>query len=740
MPTKGTAFQEGKPGKRTIIRLKPVSYSISLVYLGADHVKREDTAGSYRCQFVLDDGVKTVAALAVIPNIAPTISDDKAATPFKDGGDNTQPADTTAYRLVVQDYHTPKSGPDYQETGKDAYYVARNWLGDIRPAAPFRLVIRRFAGDKQVPVRDTMKVRIELKDPPEEFNDPNLKPTKFLQEFFKKFNQKTAHETKGDDNHTDWGTGDDRREHPGQPGGKAKKSLRKIKTAKAGLLGKNVVEFADLLDPVEDGVAAAHDDPKKVQEQAADGSRIDIFVADFAFCPWPAWGDNYRCLITLLRGNQDIRDTEEHGSKVKVYDNEDREIGDKRGYLTGKITLWRKLPITLVVLVNEVTGDKIDWNIVRGKYRGIFTEIELPGDEGCYTVSKSEWAGVFKQTFPPSSLKKKWQWLTLTDAEYRKYFYPPFLYAQEDDVHTHPITRDLIRLACQKKGLTPPFAPTGGGTGDVDQDKPNGLFVVVMKRLKPDHGDLGEFVHDRHLNTMYHGDDPDMTSVKFCRTVAHEIGHALHLAHAWTKVGGECWYAAAEPDLADEAKRTTFFLVDPNSDQLWHHQLAYHDPNDAMECLMGYTGRDNAEFCGVCSLILRMYPIDKLKAPGNAGYQNEAVEFFKTGSILEVVGTLGPSGYGVVPLADPHPLAIGASVEVIALGPVQDYTRRWKNDAAKARVLLTKVAGAVWSQNPAGRVELTPGVACRIKGKAAGDVTVTLKVNTTELKCKFRVA
>jgi hypothetical protein len=369
----------------------------------------------------------------------------------------------------------------------------------------------------------------------------------------------------------------------------------------------------------------------------------------------------------------------------------------------------------MIVLVNKLAQDAVDWSIVNAKYRKVFTEIKPPPTSGYYSLTEKEWLKILKNHFDPAGTKYvKTRWLAILN-QYDKHFYPPFLRDKVDDAHTHPLSRAIIAHACAKS-VPVITSPVNGG--DDDQNSQNGIFVCMMRQLVPHHGDLGEFVYDRQLNVMVHS---DVTPLQQCRTIAHEIGHAVTLHHATTK-------------------SAPLQLNGANIKLLYHnegeHQIRYHDPNHTLECLMGYTGVDDAHFCGLCSLIVSFYPIHKMVDA--VAYGDTAMNFYAGGGVFELDSDAGDVATDI-PV--PCNLKVGDELYLIALGPNERYNPRWSQatNIVDGRVLLTNVPGSTWTTDNVNVTAVAGDRSCTVTGVTVGASVVKYKINNVEFTCNVTV-
>ena len=129
--------------------------------------------------------------------------------------------------------------------------------------------------------------------------------------------------------------------------------------------------------------------------------KFKVGVVDFAFCPYPAGGDNYRFLITLEDGSgTDVRNTKENGRAVELRGMRDDLIPKPLAYTTGRFIIWKRMFIKLVVLVNDAPKSAINWAFIQGIYRKSFVDIVPPSDPGGYfTLIAARWIDELKAVF-----------------------------------------------------------------------------------------------------------------------------------------------------------------------------------------------------------------------------------------------------------------------------------------------------------------------------------------------------
>ena len=418
--------QDGTQEKRTVLQLQPVKYKLSLVYLGHERIKRDeptkklkktDSPPPYRCRLELRKGQGPADALLdtvqVIPNqVRHGTNDDasvKAAKPADDGGDWSNPPADEVYKIRILDNHGTRTAENLDLLGNDGdknsnikYFNDRGWIPDVYPALPFRVVLRKFVGDEQVDYDAKLKVVVEVKNPVEEFAQNDGRRRTYLEDFFNKYNRTDANPDPGDDNALSWFQGQ-RKPSASHPGVKAKEVLRKVKYKNKPDVDVHTADNKDIIDFKKDtSSASAHEKYKAIfdfdeaKESPADGGK-KVGVADMVFAPWPAGGDKFRMLFTLVDGKKDVRQTKENGLDVTVVDDDDKQIDKPLAYVTGRFIIWRKTEFKLCVLANGTVEGDINWADVTAMYRKMFLEVVKP--ETFVTLTKDAWTRTLKSLY-----------------------------------------------------------------------------------------------------------------------------------------------------------------------------------------------------------------------------------------------------------------------------------------------------------------------------------------------------
>ena len=686
--------QDGTAEKRTVLGLEPVKYKITLVYLKHDRIKRDPVPASgtalpvvdnpppYRCQYELRRGAgppgTLLSTVQEIPNQVRHGTDDaasvKAATPSGDGGDWTNPASDTVYKVMVLDNHGTRTAENLTLLGNDGddesnikYYKDRGWLPDVMPAVPFRVVVRKYIGDKQADLDKTLKVVVEIKNPVEEFAQNDGRRKDFLQDFFDKYNRTDTVPDPGDDNALNWFKGV-RTPSAGHPGVQAKEVLRKVKYKDKPVVDVNtadtdVVEFDKDLSG-----ATAHQTYKAIfelteVEEDVSGEKKKVGVADTAFTPWPASGDKYRFLFTLVEGAKDIRDTQDNGAAVTLVDDQDKPIAKPRTYVTGRFVMWRKTQFKLCILANNTLEAHIRWNSVRAMYRKMFLEVVKPAS--FVTLTREAWTRILKSQY--SGVANINSAANYTATVYDTTLFPDVVNGSAGFDAFNAVesfAREAIKRACSDAGIPDPSA----GDARTDQRDGNGMFMFLCK--DPRVGSvLGAYIGDR-IFWMQRPSGGNGTAMA-TSTCAHEFGHVKSLRHAHTRVEVVWLMGGGMP--------TQTMLVNPN----FNNQPLDHDSKDAYACLMSYTRPIDAEPCGFCALSMRFY--DRVEIQKQNRYRDEIIE--RSGPVTMVQYTLSGVNHLLTPITGPIALdsSVNQSVDILAVGPEVDYITRG-GTAMKGRV------------------------------------------------------
>ncbi len=767
----GTAKQTGPSAATTVVRLQPVSYRLTLIYLGHDRIARAATGGGgavdrpppYRCRYevsgdLIDPWSGQPSPMGQLARILNVVAPDethqdtvKAATPVSQGGTNARPIFDTLHRITILDNHATRTAenlnllgsPGGDNTSNVAYYRARGWMPDIWPAVPFRIIVRKYIGDRQVNIDQPIKPVLEIKDPPEELTQNDGARRRFLNDFFTKYNRNTGSVTTGDDNAPTAFKG--ARTHPGDsPGFKASDVIRVMPYKNEPVVDRSDtpipadrVQFDELTNPSEHQTVKVRFDLTEVDERVGT-TDVKVGVADFAFMPFPVAGDNYRFLLTLLNGDQDIRDTRENGANVIFKDDRSRVIPKPRAYVTGKFTIWKKIEFRLCVLCNGLTRNDLTWSQVTESYRRMFIEVVEPAT--FYSLTRDQWRDITRNSVFNGAPGVN-QAIRYEQSVFDRTLFHENFGLDIPDSRVERFARAAIRLACSQ---TP--APGGGtlpdpsaGAARDQQSDGNGLYMFLCRDAR---SFLGAYVGDRIFwmakRQFQPTDALDIEDVTF--TAAHEFGHVKSLRHSHT--------ATRAVNFTDAGGNAYVLQVShPNNGNVFPID---HDGRDAFECIMSYsatsmTNNDStmAGPCGLCALSMRFY--DRVEIQKAANYRNEIQRTYGPASFVLHTGTGAALALAEQAAGATITLRLGnaaqRSAELLVLGAEQSISRLGGTPLRCRPNIILLGGTTIASQftrtadpsTPNARVDLafrgsgTPLLRVRVTATARGLVTLTFR-------------
>jgi hypothetical protein len=731
--------------KRQVSKLKPVVYRISLVYLGDSRIKpRMDQApvgnalepNPYRCRYNLlrhvgaDGGELAVAPLTPIPNTvrtgATSTDDDRAAKFLGAGGTSVNPPADTPYKIMILDNHGTRTAENLTLLGNNGdtnsnpeYYRDRGWLGSVIPAVPFRVVVRKFVGTKQFDLPAGMKVVVQVKDPKEEFEQNDGRRRNLLEEFFTQYNRNTTNPSEGDDNLLRRYALDQvrARDPHNVEGNDATKVLRSLTYAAEPVVDTSSVnplpqqEFSATATATASTCATRAAEfnlelkkelPAGVSQKPEDaGKKVDTGVADFVLAPWPGGGDNYRLVIGLFKGAEDIRDTKDEGRAIVVEDDEQQRIAKPRQYTTPRMILWRKTEFNICVLANNLTQDSILWDRIIAMYRKMFIEVTRP--KNFVQMTRQAWRDMLRAnvaqtatTTPIFNDDAHWD-----DAAFDDGFFPLALRTVAE-VTANPFalieqcSRTAIGNACV--ALNVPSLVTGDP--QTDQRDGNGCGMLMIKNGNPI-GPLGAYFGDRCF--WFQAPAGVANPVDWATsTCSHEFAHLKSIRHSFTSSRrvqeGPIGVVSPEVELGDPTSNV--YELD-------------HDGRDANACLQSYLRPLTAEPCGVCALNLRFYDRKKMQEAGQfkGGIDRRLgpatfFEIYSDGGVAKITAVGGAVT-----------LAVGRTMGICALGPQINYTVRegtnhvGRHNLSYYRDPVTNNFWSKWGFSNNGKITVAPNAA-----------------------------
>ncbi|HHO76974.1 MAG TPA: hypothetical protein ENN05_11205 [Deltaproteobacteria bacterium] len=776
MAEKGTKKQEGKTEERTVLVLTPVKYSISLHYLGEKYVKRDEQ--KYRCRYLFK--TEAGASLETLPQcienlvtgIAPDQDSEDAATPQ---GGLKNPGTDKAYRLLVTDNHSLASvdarllgnrgSPNGDTVSKPAYYKRSNrkWMKDVQPAAPFRVIIRKFHGfdgkEEQVDLDDTLKVVIEVKDPVEETSvyavSDNNTVENCLNDFFKKYNRTDEDPTQGDDNCLDFFKGH-----------------RKPSNSKPGVQASKVIKAAPYIKPPTLDTAKDEDlEFKKISskgnyktmwvkldiknEKLSDGGKdIKVGISDFVFSPLPIGGDNYRFLIWLVNNSgKDVRDTKINKAEVFLLDDKNADIPKPRAYCTGRIVIWRKIDIRLLLTANTLPAADINWGTVKSYYEHTFTEISDPIEtiELPLTGWRQSIIDVFNagaatgdyanmNNFRPAGTNPG-------DPTYNDIYsvgmFPAFMLPRPGNATTdlRNLCDDILNKAVA--ALDPVQNPALTAEDRNITRTGEGIYMFYARCNAG--GLLGVWLGNGKLMVGKHtGAYAGETN----ETTAHEMAHGFFLRHSNTTTQRR-WNAAANSwvpfivryETTTGVSNTVINLIDPK----WNCFPQDHDQNYSFKCTMSYL--QEQQFCAICALTLRF--LDKVEIQKNSRFGDRIMEgFFEDPTDPNNEAKIVYLEYNVanpnnLNLKEDIPnLAKNTEMYLMAVGPEEAYVAAGAPSVGRVNISCAhKTPASLWkSSNTAVlSISIVGDLCIEVKGKKPGTASITYSRNGKSVSADITV-
>jgi hypothetical protein len=697
MPT-GTKTWVAPTGHRTVLQLNLVKYQVSLYYLGHGRMRRN---GDYRCRFELERNQAALTAFpALIPNRVrgetPGDADTRAATPAPTG-DSSNPSTDETYRVMIHDNH----GHRLSDDSKVKQYHDNNWMRDVEPALPFRIVVRRLIGNTPTALSGNEALVIEVKDPLEELSQNPLPRRNFFQQFFNHFNQPHASPDAGEDNAdtTFGGARDTAAPRPGTHTGGASGVLKEVSYRTPPTVDAGAGGDQPLVNKSEPTPATEVDGTKArfTLTQQNDLRGQPAGVADFFFLPKAISGDNYRFLIRVVRtGDQDIRDTVENGAQVEVLDDDGQKIPAPRGYLTGRFVIWRKVTFRLVILANRSAKTDVQWAAIQSRYRQDFLELDVP-DSAFVQLRRDDWQAMLAAEFPGHAAFGNAA--NFNEASYTQGIFPAPMRNTTDATYDHMnslVQRIITQVCTNRVNMIDPRTDPGqsGPEGNAGFHVVLNKFVrfaqpggVVAGTFNPPAG--GAHLGDRSFWFELAGDTHE--------TVAHEFGHALSLRHNFSPFNRvTATYTPAA------GANVNILLLDPLEQAFQGQRNSFsedHDMTDAFNCLMGYVHGTASPLCGVCGLIVRFYDREQVKSQ----YGNQMAAPL---AALEIVEVRPPAGTPTL-LANITPMRVAGPRNVIDFMAVShEYAIPGANPPPdKGRVDVSRYPSppqSAWSAAPAG--------------------------------------
>jgi hypothetical protein len=737
--------EAGRRRVRTRLRLQPVKYRIQLVYLGHDRIAHDNAR--YRCEYELEEvPAPMTSPPEPIPNVVRrTAADDvsdRAARPLDEGGDNGNPPRDMLYRIIIRDNHALRDADenllDHRGNNRSRSDSYRNlgWLPDVRPAVPFRVVVRKFVGDRQVDIEDGMWVLMGIKDPVEEFDRNSGRPRTFLERFFATYNRTDADPDPGDDNAPRPFDGG-RRASAANGGVRAADVLRSAPyvsppVADSAPSRANAVPFGRLAALGRSGPARRHGQMNaRFNLTRVTDDDHQVGVAEIVLYPWPQSGDNYRFLLTLRNSDDaDVRTTRMNGAPVQLTDDMDVEIPRPRAYVTGRFVIWKRVDVKLLVRVNNTANADVTWGAIRAIYRHDF--IEVGGPEISRALTQAAWRAELRNEYQAAvagnaALRGQLATDATVNATYNQQYIPPFLHNVGTLLdHVEGLSRRIIRNACG--AVAPPLEDPRDNRrqrkNNALRRRSQGLYIVLFRLTAPDFTAGGQYMGDRSFWLRRRNHRHVTTS-----TCAHEMGHGFYLRHSHTAVprdGDDDMVQVTYVPAGGGAGGRIVLIQGHDGDY-----LEDHDQADGFACLMSYARARDARPCGMCNLALRLYDRVAIQQPGR--YRNRLMQGL---SPLAIVRVETPAADQIRLSEDLPNLNVGQAIQVMAVGCSQPVTLM-SGTAGHGRVNLSRhrrarwrVTGAAWQLRP-DRV--------RIRATGAGRIRINFTCGSLSADAEIQV-
>jgi hypothetical protein len=793
----------GRVRNRTVFQTPAVQYSLTLQYLGHNRVAAD---ANYRCKYELMI-VTPIAGQRTIPNIAKRVWLDTVAGRrerrraenackfVSNGGTGGNVPDhvDTMYKIVACDNHSLPGadsnllGAAGNNTNRPDYYRDHNWIRDVKPVVPFRVVVRKFLvsegvrtlvdiDDPSAPPPGggeapwTLKVAVEVKDPNEAYDVHADEVRPFLQRFFRLYNRTGGWPYDGDDNCTEGFKGV-RTATQGRAGVKTSKVLREINYVSPPIADEAAGAPATVAyNTIPTGAQPdSYRTTLNIRVATLNGKKVG--VSDFVFMPPPVGGDNYRFLLALMRTvggrDQDIRDQRVRRVRVTLGDESNQEIEHGYAYTSGRFTIWKRLDLRLACYATCLAPNSIDWDRVRASYAQAF--VDLRGPVNTFELPLVDWyqtlraelgaanaaifanRGNFRPPPPPPPVPPAVAPPYDRNTIYRQGLIPPALHGRVTTDQFQSIARRIIRLGCMRAAPAIPYP----GDDAPQNNVPEGMFMLYALPGDPAIGLLGVYMGD---GQYFVGDR--RTPVD---TTSHEMGHGIFLRHSYTNDFGWWWQdvagdwhrtTPATTFVAKDATRTAIHLIDPQENCFpLDHAHDPSPPDRGFRCMMSYMELE--PFCGICALGLRFY--DRVQVQAGNRFQNQIMAGAFPALMCTAVRLVG-GAYDFTDVTNERlnlTVAAGANhtTDLSTLGPETEYRDSYADPPApaarprKGRVNLTGVdnnPAGLWSATRTGGHDIVTLATVRnlyvtVTGARAGNSTVTYSRNGRSVSVRVRV-
>ncbi|MEM2538693.1 MAG: hypothetical protein QXE38_05225 [Candidatus Methanomethylicia archaeon] len=345
-------------------------------------------------------------------------------------------------------------------------------------------------------------------------------------------------------------------------------------------------------------------------QEEKDGNGIKFITANIDFRPPPILGDNYAFRISIEKGPDYI------SSKQFI-----KYKNGKDCYETPKITIWRKIRLKLFVQGSNPSDisvyNQINWSEVKQAFNDAYIEIEYPTtphpvdsshthphsqvQDYFYIIPTDQWINYLDKYVYKIWNNKAWAYLKKNNLcqlrkDLQQYSFPASLAPSDNNP---PTSWDFLGILAYEIAKDVMLREEGKTAKPNDAVSTQDCFYVLVCRIPSKNSEVcGMFTGGKCFYMVVNG---DVTC-----TFAHEMGHALFLKHS-----------ATDFEIFQDSQGKICPIIFKKKVSVSEWDL--HDSEDMISCIMSYEndyhGASNSvnwHFCGVCLLLLRFYDETKL--------------------------------------------------------------------------------------------------------------------------------
>ena len=354
-----------------------------------------------------------------------------------------------------------------------------------------------------------------------------------------------------------------------------------------------------------------------------DGNGIKFITANIDFRPPPILGDNYAFRISIEKGPDYI------SSKQFI-----KYKNGKDCYETPKITIWRKIRLKLFVQGSNPSDisvyNQINWSEVKQAFNDAYIEIEYPTtphpvdsshthphsqvQDYFYIIPTDQWINYLDKYVYKIWNNKAWAYLKKNNLcqlrkDLQQYSFPASLAPSDNNP---PTSWDFLGILAYEIAKDVMLREEGKTAKPNDAVSTQDCFYVLVCRPPSQNSRIwGEFIGGKLFYVV------TRTGKDTTKWLAHEMGHALSLNHG----------ATAFTDTVSGSGMVYPVILRSMKNGEEGPDWDLHDSEDMTSCIMSYendyhgTGdsyhpnwhRVNWHFCGVCLLLLRFYDEGRLR-------------------------------------------------------------------------------------------------------------------------------